>query len=56
MLGVCVVERMAGAKPARLCEKQDGSEIGCRLELEARGETGSTRVGDVPDVGGGGDG
>ena len=56
MLGVCAVERMAGAKSARLCEKQDGSEIGGRLENEARGETGGTRVGDVPDVGGGGDG
>ena len=33
-----------------------GSEIGGRLENEARGEAGSTRVGDIPDVGGGGDG
>ena len=42
MLGVCAVEKMAGAKSARLCEKQDGSEIGGRLENEARGETGNT--------------
>ena len=55
-LGVCVVERMAGTKSARLCEKKDGSEICGGLKNEARGETGGTRVGDIPNVGGGGDG